>query len=66
VHVSCELVISVNLSTCDNCELVILRYFHIDMFIDCILIRLRLLPMYFLYRTFIFDISEIPISFPFP
>jgi hypothetical protein len=28
--------------------------------------RFRSLPVYFPYRTFVFDVSEIPISFPFP
>jgi hypothetical protein len=28
--------------------------------------RFRPLPTYFLYRTFVSDVSEVPISFPFP
>ena len=68
-------------STCYivNCELVVFVIFvnfvvlwtcYIDIFSYWygyrLYLRFRPVPMYFSYRTFDFDVSEIPLSFPFP
>jgi hypothetical protein len=70
----CELVI---LWTCDPCELVILWTCYICDVLSILFycevwyvyrsyFRFRPLSVYFPHRTFVSDVSEIPISFPFP
>jgi hypothetical protein len=78
----CELVIFVNflyykfvilvnllyheLWTCGICDLLSILFYCEVWYVYRSYFRFRPLPVYFPHRTFVSDVSEIPISFPFP
>ena len=78
----CELVIFVNflyykfvilvnllyheLWTCGICDLLSILFYCEVWYVYRSYFRFRPLSVYFPHRTFVFDVSEIPISFPFP
>jgi hypothetical protein len=52
--------------TCGICDLLSILFYCEVWYVYRSYFRFRPLPVYFPYRTFVSDVSEIPISFPFP
>jgi hypothetical protein len=52
--------------TCGICDALSILFYCEVWYVYRSYFRFRPLPVYFPHRTFVFDVSEIPISFPFP
>jgi hypothetical protein len=52
--------------TCGICDLLSILFYCEVWYVYRSYFRFRPLPVYFPHRTFVSDVSEIPISFPFP
>jgi hypothetical protein len=52
--------------TCVLCDLLSILFYCEVWYVYRSYFRFRSLPVYFTHRTFVSDVSEIPISFPFP